>query len=509
MSGAKVVKLGAVISYITIVLNIVVGIIYTPWMVGLIGKSDYGLYMLVFAFLSYFLIDFGIGNSIAKFVTNYRIKGEQEKIDQLLGIAAKIYLAIDAVIFAILIFVYFSIDRIFLELSPAEIEKFKMMYLIAGAFSLLSFPFLSLDGVLIAYEKFLALKLCDMFVKLGSVLLIVVCLTLGYGIYALVTVNAIVGLTAIGFKVFYLKKYTSISIKLSGGSRFLIRELLMFSFWISVIGIAQRIMVNLAPFILGRFSGTEQIAIFSIAVVIEGYVWTFAQALNGLFLPKVQSLDLEQDNKEKITDLMIKVGRIQLMIVGLLLIGLIVFGQQFLTLWMGKGFSESYYVMVLLVLPSFITLTQDIAYTYLFVKSKIKFRAIVFIIASIFSFVIALILVPRFGALGSAWGVFVATVLCHIICMNYYYWKKMGIQIPRFFKECYGSLFLPILLTLAIGWFSNRFISNYTVYGFILKIGLTSISYFVLLWYIGMRKEEKIMFSAVPKKILNKIKGGK
>ncbi len=352
MSSAKVVKLGAIISYITIILNIIVGVIYTPWMVKTIGKSEYGLYMLVVAFLSYFLMDFGIGNSIAKFVSGYRVKGQQDKINQLLGIAAKIYLFFDALIFIVLLIVYFFIDDIFLELSLSEIEKFKVMFLIAGAFSLISFPFLSLDGVLIAYEKFLPLKLCDMFVKLGSVIFIVLFLLMGYGIFALVVVNAVVGLLAILFKIIYLSKHTTIKLNFKGRERLIVRELLLFSFWVSIIGIAQRIMVNIIPFILGRFAGTEQIAIFSIAVVVEGYVWTFAQALNGLFLPKVHSLDMEEGSEEKITDLMIKVGRVQLMLVGLLLTGLIVFGQHFIQLWMGSGFSETYYIMVLLILPS-------------------------------------------------------------------------------------------------------------------------------------------------------------
>ena len=49
--GQNQIKQGAIISYIAIFFNIAAGLIYTPWMVGQIGVSDYGLYALIGAFL--------------------------------------------------------------------------------------------------------------------------------------------------------------------------------------------------------------------------------------------------------------------------------------------------------------------------------------------------------------------------------------------------------------------------------------------------------------------------
>ena len=64
------------------------------------------------------------------------------------------------------------------------------------------------------------------------------------------------------------------------------KELFTFSSWIFVVGIAQRLLLNIVPTILGILSGSQQIAIFAIALTIENYIFTFANALNGLFLPK-------------------------------------------------------------------------------------------------------------------------------------------------------------------------------------------------------------------------------
>ena len=40
------IRTGAIISYVALFLNIVIGLLYIPWMINTIGKADYGLYTL-------------------------------------------------------------------------------------------------------------------------------------------------------------------------------------------------------------------------------------------------------------------------------------------------------------------------------------------------------------------------------------------------------------------------------------------------------------------------------
>ena len=107
MNSNSQIKNGALISYAAIIFNIIAGFIYTPWMVSQIGKSDYGLYILVTAFLTYFVMDFGLGQTIARFITNYKVKDEIEKINQLLGLTTRFYLIINLIIFLVLVITYF------------------------------------------------------------------------------------------------------------------------------------------------------------------------------------------------------------------------------------------------------------------------------------------------------------------------------------------------------------------------------------------------------------------
>ena len=55
---ANQIKAGAIMSYISLFITILIGIIYTPWMINSIGKADYGLYVLAMSVINIFVFDF-------------------------------------------------------------------------------------------------------------------------------------------------------------------------------------------------------------------------------------------------------------------------------------------------------------------------------------------------------------------------------------------------------------------------------------------------------------------
>ena len=201
MDSKRQIKLGAIMSYIAITVNILAGLLYTPWMIRTIGQNNYGLYTLATSLISIFLLDFGMSAAVSRFISKYNAEGDQESVNNFMGIVYKLYLIIDSIVLIALVVVFFFVDIIYIELTPAELSSFKVVYIIAATFSVISFPFITLNGVLSSYEKFIELKACDLFNRVASVILIVIALLFGSGLYALVTINAICGLAAILIKL--------------------------------------------------------------------------------------------------------------------------------------------------------------------------------------------------------------------------------------------------------------------------------------------------------------------
>lgn len=500
-NDTRQIKIGAVLSYATILFNIVSGLVYTPWMIRQIGKEDYGLFALVGSFLTYFVMDFGLGNSITRFISKYRAENRPEAVDELIGLTTKLYLLIDLVLLLAVIILFFFIENLFVKLTPSEIVKFKIIYCIAGLFSVISFPFIPLNSILTAFEKFFTLKLCIFLNKVFTVGLMVIALFAGYKLYALVAINALVGLCLLIFKFWYVFRKCPVKIRLSFFNMNLLKQVLAYSVWVTVIGIAQRMLINIVPVLLGIFSGTKEIAIFSIGMTIEAYTWMFAVALGGLFMPKVSRM-VAKEKREDIIKLMIKVGRIQLMIVGIIVIGFITLGQQFLSLWIGNDFERSYWVVLFIMIPGLVTFTQEIAYTLLYVENKIKYWGILLLSASLLTFLISILLCPHYGAVGSAIGISVAYILCHGIGMNIVFSRILKIDIGRYFYECHFKFMFPFLITLGIGFSFRRIFPTDHLVFFIITAFVLLLMYIVLMWNLALNISEKSIVKSLVRRAL-------
>ena len=297
MAQSKIAK-GAIISYVSIFLNIVISLVYTPWMIHQIGVSDYGLYSLVGTFLGYFMLDFGLSGTITRFVAKYRAEGNEQKVANMLGLTEKVYLALDSIIFAVVFVLYFFLTDIFGGgLTPEELEKLKVLYCIAGTFSVLSFLFKPVSGAMMAYEYFVENKSLDMLVRVGTVVFIVIMLLLGGNVYHLVFITGLVGFSAALLRYVIFVRKSKLKINWSYFEKAELMGLFSFSVWMLVVQLSQMFRLSLIPTILGIFNNTTEISIFSVGRNLEGMVYTISAALNGLFLPMVSRMVQASDRK--------------------------------------------------------------------------------------------------------------------------------------------------------------------------------------------------------------------
>ena len=501
LASTEQIKKGAIMSYLGILFNIVAGLAYTPWMIRQIGQSEYALYTLALTIISFFTIDFGLGGAVSRFLSKYNAENDKLKQGVFLGLTFKIYIILDILLFFILTTVYIFADNIYAELTMNELSKFRTIFIIAALYSLASFPFMPLNGVLIANERFTFIKLADLFNKILTVATMVIVLILGYEVFSLIVVNSAVGILTIFIKLRYIFRQKLMKIDFKAYDASLMKEIFNFSIWTTVIVIAARFVLNITPTVLAAFAGSTQISLFSIAMVIEGYTWTFANALNGLFLPKVMRMTIKENSNAEIESLMIKVGRIQLIIVGLLIVGLFSMGKEFIVLWLGQNFLESYYVMTLLIAPCIIVLTQQIGETTLVAINEIKYRAFCSIIVAVLSFGLSIWFSKLWGAIGAGVAIFVGNIVGLVIGMNIVYYRVLKINVLKFFKECHFKIAPLLTITLLIGFIMQYYFPVDTLFLFILKAFLLSCVYFLLMWTISLNDYEKMLFKEIAQKI--------
>jgi O-antigen/teichoic acid export membrane protein len=502
--SARQIKVGAILGYITIGINLMAGLIYTPWMIRSLGQDNYGLYTLSVSLIGILVMDFGLGAAVTRFLSLYNSEDDEAAVNNLLGVIYKLFILLDILIVVVLTVVYFYIGNIYQELSPVEIEKLKVIFIISSAFSVFTFPFGTLNGILTAYEKFTQLKASDLIYKILNMGCIIVALSLGYGLYTLVLMNAITGTINIVIKLYIVKKTTRIKVnfRYKGGKKNV--EIFRFSLWSTVINIAQRFIYNIIPSILGIYCGAISISVFSASATIEGIVFTFAAAINGLFLPRVSRMIGKEDRDESLLLLMIKVGRIQLFLIGLIYIGFLAIGREFIALWLGDGFQRAYICILLLILPSIFELPQHIASLTVIAEGKVKLQSGVYSLMAVINILLSILLTKQFQEVGAAVSVCCA-YLFRTAAMNIIYHRKLKLNVFRFFRECFikmgGCLFLSLLAAIIISMLPGGSLLIFMAKGLAIVL-----IYLVLFWNFGLNAYEKELFLSVFHKVMVHLK---
>ncbi len=501
------IKIGALLSYLGVFFSIITGLIYNPWMIKTIGNSDYALYTLAMSLANTFLIDFGLSMASQRYVSNYVAQNDQKSANNIIGLVFKLYIIITVILLVIFTVMFFFLEKIYAQLSPAELQKFKILYIMVVIYSVTSFPFITLKGILSAYQKFIPLKVCDLLYRFLSISLTFVALFIGQGVYILVVVNLFSSLLVTALRIIFIKKTTPVHANFSYKEKNKAKELLNFSIWTSVSSVVTRLLLSLAPSVLGIVSGSLEIATFGYAVSIEGFIYSFVNAINGFFMPKLSKISAQpvatEEKQQKILDLMTHVGRFILALFGLIFVGFLVLGKQFVFMLVGSEYASSYYCVLLICGYGIIAYPQQIANTYTLVVDKVKKRGVISLIAMGVYFATVFIFAKLWGSVGVALSVFVALSL-QTVLMNILYHRDLKINIALFFKRCHLR-FLPGFLVFAVfAWLISK-LSLSGWYGFAIKVVLIVFTYLIIAFIAFLGKEDRRkLFSMI--KLKNKRK---
>ena len=502
------IKAGAIMSYVAIAVNIIAGFVYTPWMINTIGESTYGLYTLATSLISLFVMDFGISSATARYVARYRAEGNVEKANRFLGMVYKLYTLIDAVIAVVFLFVYFNVGTIYSKLSAEEIDVFKGILVIIIFYNLIALPLTPLDGVLNAYENFFHMKLAGCLNKVLTVLSTFAVLALGGGIFSLVIIHVVFNLLAMIYRLVVVKCCTPVRANLRAWDKGELKGIFAFSLWATVVSITARLIFNITPSILAAFVSTAAVTAFGIASTLEGYVFIFSDAINGLFLPKATRASLSEHRDTEIFRLMTRVGRISLSVVALIVLGFAVAGRDFVALWMGDGFEDVYICTLLMILPNVIYYPQQIGHTMLLVDNKIKYQAFIYIIMGAFNVAASFLLIPFLGVFGSAISITI-TYCIRFVLMTVVFQKILKLNMASFYFNCYVKMLVPIVATTLFGFFIFDVWAQNTWITFFAKCSVVVAVYFLLMWICGWNRDEKNLIKGIAGALFRKFRRNK
>lgn len=486
-------KKTSALSYLSIAFYVIAGFFYTPYLVHNLGLSNYGIYALSASLIGYFSLDFGIGAAQTRLAAKYIAEGTPEKIRNMLGITSRIFLSIDILILSLSALVYFNAAGIFSNLTPDELFKFKRVFIITSLFVLINFPMLPLRGLYQAFDRVYELTLIELSYKISNIGVIVGALYFDLGLYGVVLANVGSNILAQLFRLHYIFRKEHLSINIQARDKQVVQFITSFSLWATVAMVADKFFFGIIPFLLAMFSNSSEVGFFAIVISIEGYTLSISRSLSGIFLPRVMNMVVKDKSMEDKTLLMVRVGRVQLYIVGLIVAGLIGLGKEFIRHWLGNSFDISYYCLVLVITPCAFHLTQTIAEELLLATNKVKYRAYAYVTGSTISVMTIVLLAPKYGALAAAIGVCLSFCLAHNLLIDIFYHKYAGVNMIHFFRQCHVKILPSLILCCILGLILQESIETSSFSFFMVKCLLWLLISISILWGLAFNREEKQM----------------
>lgn len=502
-------RLGAVMSYINMAVGALIPMFYTPIMLELLGQNEYGLFKLASSVTSYLsLISFGIGSAVVRYFTKYIAEGDKEGEENIYGLFNIIFSIIAAITVIVGVVISFCLHLFYSNsLDEAQIFEMRILVMVLTVNIAISFLCSPQNAAVTSHEKFIFLQIINILTTVITPVVNLIALFMGFKSIGLVVSSLLLNIVIRIVYACYINRILQLKPRYNNLPKNLVKEILGFSFWIFVANIVNQLYNTTDTLIIGAIPAlaTAGVAIYNIGITFNTMMLNFSLGITNVLTPKVNKLVFSKSDSDELTDLLIRVGRVQCYIVALVCTGFISFGRQFIHLWAGDGYQEAYFVAIFTMIPACVPLIQSVALSIIVARNKHRFRSLVYLgiaIANVFGTILC---VNQFGIVGAALVTGLSNILGQGLIMNWYYWKKNDLNIPKFWKVMSKQFLIPIVLCV-VSMFVLKFIELNNWLTLLIGIGVYTLIFAVLSWLFVMNDYEKDIFRKPIISIMKKFK---
>ena len=252
--------------------------------------------------------------------------------------------------------------------------------------------------------------------------------------------------------------------------------------------------------------GTTAVAIYNVGNTFNSITLNLTTGISNLLTPRTNKMVFQGASASALTELAIRVGRIQGYIMCLIVSGFIAFGRPFIQFYAGENYEDAYWVAILVMIPNMVPLLQSVCLSIITAQNKHKFRSFVYLAIAVANVIGTWFLMQQFGIIGAAFMTGLALLVGNGFVMNWYYSRRIGLQIKKFWQSISKLLIIPTVLctvTLVL----SKVISLYNISNLIIGICIYTAVYCALSYIFVMNEYEKNIVHIPINKLLHILRG--
>ncbi|MBM4019367.1 MAG: hypothetical protein FJ288_13775 [Planctomycetes bacterium] len=318
----------------------VIGFFLSPYLVHTLGNEGYGNWTMIVTICGYIsLIDLGIPQGVVQFVARYHATEDASRASEVVS-SAVLVLSLSAVGGVVASGALAWLYPCYMPMEGTSVLQVQLALLVAGMSASLT-PLMEIPtAILAARHNFHLINATGIVVRLLLAGGIVAVLTQGFGLAAMACVTLVavlLGQLARGFIARRLAPRLLLGLTLIRRSAS--RELLGYAIWLHVVRIVRMLLSNVDLVLVGFFYGPVGAAYYGIALTLI----TYAQSAIGGLASVLSPIAIEGDAKAEAwrsRALLIRSSRVGLMLAGVIFIGFVFWGKEFIAKWMGPVYVE-------------------------------------------------------------------------------------------------------------------------------------------------------------------------
>ena len=500
------IRAGAALSYVSMALSTVISLVYTPIMLRQLGDSEFGVYQAVLPIISYLnLLSFGLGSAYVRYYSRFRAAGDKEGCAKLNGMFLVTYLILGGLVLAIGFGLSYC-DVVFgKKLTAEEIDLAERLLRILSVNAALTFPISVFESHVTINEQYLFQKIVAMGKQVLNPLIMIPLLLMGYRSVTLTIVSLIFTVISGVVNIFYCLKKLKMPFAFRRYDFALLREMFGFTVYVFIGIVVDNLNWSIDRQLLTWFHGSGAVTVYVIAAQLNNYFLLFGNAISNVMTPRVHRLVAENAPMRTLDALFTKVGRLQFILLGGIFLGFVAIGQSFVVLWGGgEQFRVDYWTALLLFFACLWTNIQTVGIEIQRAKNMHKYRSLVYLGVLVGNILISIPLCMKWEGLGAAIGTAIATLVGNVFLMNRYYYKRVGLNIPGFWRHiCH--LLPAMILPAAAAVLLAVFVHPASYWALIPPGLLFAAVYAASMWLFGMNRYERSLITGPLRRIAGQL----
>ncbi len=434
--GSRIVKNSA-FNFLRTILTVPLMLVITPYIISHLGREEFGVWALVGVISSYAqLSDFGITESLIKFIAEYEAHGDDDRLNRLINTAFTLYLFLGMISCGLLLLLLPYVVSDILNIPPLLRDKALLVF--SGGIILFFINMLMgvFGSVIIGFQRMGYSNLISLLSTLLMTAGVFIFLYNGFGLTGLICNNAIVtSFVVVANGIVAWRLFPPLRINpFRYFSRGVVRQIFGFSWKVQLTNMTQLMIFQIDRILLSHFLGLQAVAHYEVANRIASQARGFIASLFSPMTPAASVLQAGNE-EERVAGLYRRSFRYMAIIAIPVSTLIIMLAHPFIVTWLGAGYDTSAYTLQLLMLAYLASLLTGPGSMILSGINKPQLGMKSSILAGFLNVALCLVLVRTVGYYGIVIGIFVSIVVSGLYFIRLVHGEIGGLE-WRLYRQC-------------------------------------------------------------------------